>query len=99
ACSDWIKLGLKAKEKMVYWRLAVPAIMVAAAVAACITYFATPAPSQHIEADQRSSSTGSIAAAPDSSRVSKNIQSSSTEDHSIAAFERAAEAILKRAQN
>jgi hypothetical protein len=81
---------------MISWRVGVPAILVAAAVAACITYFATPAPPQRIEADQRSLPTGSIAAAPDYSEVSKNIQPPSTEGD-ITAYQRAAEAILKRA--
>ena len=81
---------------MISWRPAVPAIVVAAALAACITYFATPAPPQRIEADQRSSPTGSIAAA---SGVSNNIQPPSTKDDDITAYQRAAEAILKRAQN
>jgi hypothetical protein len=83
---------------MISWRLAVPSILVAAAVAACITYFATPAPPQHIEADQRSSPTGSIAEAPGYSEVSTNIQPPISEDY-ITAYNRAAEAILKRAQN
>ena len=36
---------------MISWRLAVPAVLVAATVAGCITYFATPAPPQQAEAD------------------------------------------------
>ena len=38
-------------EEMINWRLAVPAVIAAAAVAACMTYFVSPAP-QRIEADQ-----------------------------------------------
>jgi hypothetical protein len=83
---------------MISWRLAVPSILVAAAVAACVTYFATPAPPQHIEADQRSSPTGSIGEAPGYSDLSTNIQPPISED-SITAYQRAAEAILKGSQN
>jgi len=79
-------------------RLAVPTVVVAAAVAGCITYFVAPAPPQPIEADQRSPPTvPNVTGRPDWG-ISRNIQRSGTDDH-IDAFERAAEAILKRAQN
>ena len=83
---------------MISLRLAVPAALAAAAVAGCITYFVTPAPQQQVEADQRLPPTvPNVTGRPDSG-ISRNIQRPSTEDH-IDAFERAAEAILKRAQN
>jgi len=83
---------------MISLRLAVPAALAAAAVAGCITYFVTPAPPQQVEADQRLPPTvPNVTGRPDSG-ISRNIQRPSTEDH-IDAFERAAEAILKRAQN
>jgi hypothetical protein len=66
---------------MISWRLAVPAVLVAATVAGCITYFIAPAPSQPVEFG-----------------MSTNIQRSTTDEH-IDAFQRAAEAILRRAQN
>jgi hypothetical protein len=79
-------------------RLAVPAVLVAAAVAGCITYFVTPAPPQQLEADQRLPPTvPNVTARPDWG-MPRNIQRSGRDDH-IDAFERAAEAILKRAQN
>ena len=77
-------------------RLAVPAVLVAAAVAGCITYFITPAPPQQVEANQRFSPTvPNVTGRPDLG-ISRNIQRPSTD---VDAFERAAEAILKRAQN
>jgi len=83
---------------MISLRLAVPAALAAAAVAGCITYFVTPAPQQQVEADQRLPPTvPNVTGRPDTG-ISANIQRRSTEDH-IDAFERAAEAILKRAQN
>ena len=83
---------------MISLRLAVPAALAAAALAGCITYFVTPAPPQQVEADQRLPPTvPNVTGRPDSG-ISRNIQRPSTEDH-IDAFERAAEAILKRAQN
>jgi hypothetical protein len=79
-------------------RLAVPAVLVAAAVAGCITYFIAPAPPQQVEADQRLPPTvPNVAGRPDWG-ISRNIERPSRDDR-IDAFERAAEAILKRAQN
>jgi hypothetical protein len=82
---------------MIGWRFAVLAILVAAAMAACVTYFATPAQPPRTEADQRSPPTASIATTrPDSG--ARKIQPPGTEDE-ITAYQRAAEAILRRAQN
>jgi hypothetical protein len=83
---------------MIGWRFAVLTVLLAAAVAGCITYFATPAPPQLVEADQRSRPTAPIATARPDSGVSRKIQPPSAEDD-ITAYQRAAEAILKRAQN
>ena len=83
---------------MISWRFAVLTVLVAAAVAGCITYFATPAPPQTIEAGQHSPPAAPIATARPDSGASRKIQSPSTEDD-LAAYQRAAEAILKRAQN
>jgi hypothetical protein len=81
-------------------RLAVPTVLVAAALAGCITYFVAPAPPQPqpIEAGQRLPPTVPNVTGRPASGISTNIQRPSTEDH-IDAFQRAAEAILKRAQN
>jgi hypothetical protein len=85
---------------MISWRFAVLTVLVPVAAAGCITYFATPAPPRPIEADQRSPPTAAaaIATARSDSGVSRNIQPLSTDDD-ITAYQRAADAILKRAQN
>ena len=75
-------------------RLAVPAVLVAAAVAACFTYFVTPPPP--VEADQQLPPT-----APDMTRSNMgtptNIdQRTSAEKQAAVAFQRAAAAILRR---
>jgi hypothetical protein len=83
---------------MISLRLAIPAALVAAAVAGCITYFVTPAPPQQVKADQLLPPTvPNVTDRPDSA-ISTNIRRPTTDEH-IDAFERAAEAILKRAQN
>jgi hypothetical protein len=79
-------------------RLVVAAVLAAAAVAWCVTYFVSAAPQQRIEADQRSPPTLPSAKGRPDPGVSTNIQPPSTEDD-IAAYKRAADAILKRAQN
>jgi len=79
-------------------RLAVPTVLVAAAVAGCITYFVTPAPPRPIEADQRLPPTAPNVIGRPASGIATDIQRPGTEDH-MDAFQRAAEAILKRAQN
>src|SRR5450432_3831119 len=83
---------------MISWRFAVPAILVAAAVAGGISYFAALAPLQFIEAVQRSPTNAPKATDRPDSAVSKNVQPSNTEDD-ITAYQRAADAILMRAQN
>jgi hypothetical protein len=90
-----LRIGVR---EMISLHLAV-AVLGAAAVAGCITYCASPAPPQRIEADQRMPLT--LPSAKDRlepSGRSANIQPTSTEGD-IAAYQRAAEAILKRAQN
>ena len=83
---------------MISWRLAVPAVPCAAAVAGCITYFVTPVPPQLVAADQRLPPIlPNVTARPDIG-ISTNTQRQSTEDHATA-YQRAAEAILGRAQN
>jgi hypothetical protein len=83
---------------MISWRLAVPAVLVAATVAGCITYFIAPAPSQPVESDQQLRPTGPSVTGRSDFGMSTNIQRSTTDEH-IDAFQRAAEAILRRAQN
>jgi hypothetical protein len=83
---------------MISWRVIVPAILFAAAVAGCITHFIIPLPPQPIPADQRAPSTEPNVTGRPGSAISRNIQPPSTEDD-ITAYQRAAEAILKQAQN
>jgi len=79
-------------------RLAVPIVLVAAAVAGCITYFVAPDPPQPIEAGRRLPPTVPNVTDRPAAGISTNILRPSTEEH-IDAFQRAADAILKRAQN
>jgi hypothetical protein len=80
---------------MISWRLAVLAVAVALAVAWGVTYFVCAAP-QRIEADQRLPLTLPSAKGRPDPGVLTNMQP--TEDE-ITAYQRAAAAILKRAQN
>ena len=80
---------------MISLRLAVPTILVAAAVAGCFTYFVTPpAP---VEADQRLPPTGPDMTGPDTGTPTNIGQRPSAEEQAAADFQRAAAAILKRA--
>ena len=82
---------------MIRLRLAVPAVLIAAAVAGCFTYFvASPA---QVEADQLSPRIVPILKGPDTTASTGIDQRTSEKEKAAAAFERAAEAILKRAQN
>jgi hypothetical protein len=81
---------------MISWRFAVPAILVAAAVAGGITYFAALAPPQLIEGGERPPTIAPKATDRPDSAVSKNVQPPSTDDD-ITAYQRAADAILSKA--
>ena len=85
-------VGLKAK-KMISWRLAVPAILGAAGLAGCFTYFV--APPLPVEADQQLPPAGQTLEA-DMGTPANIDQRPSTRERVIA-FELAAEAILKQA--
>src|SRR5258705_9005239 len=83
---------------MIRLLLVIPAVLAPAAGGGCITYFVPPAPPQQVEADQLLPPTvPNVTDRPDSA-ISTNIRRPTTDEH-IDAFERAAEAILKRAQN
>jgi hypothetical protein len=80
---------------MISWRYVVPAVLVAAGVAACLTYFVTPSPP--VETDQQLALTSPDMKDPDM-RTRTNIdQRASAEEGAKADFERAAAAILRRA--
>ena len=85
-------VGLKAK-KMISWRLAVPAILGAAGLAGCFTYFV--APPLPVEADQQSPPAEQTLEAD--MGTPPNIDRHQFARERIAAFELAAEAILKQA--
>jgi hypothetical protein len=82
---------------MVTLRFAVPAILAAAAVAGCFSYFvAPPAP---VEADLRLPPAVLYSTGP-SARASTRIdQPPNADELAAAAFQKAAEAILRRAPN
>jgi hypothetical protein len=84
-------VGLKA-EKMISWRLAVPAILGAAGLAGCFTCFV--APPLPVEADQQLPAGQTLEA--DMGTPANIDQRPSTRERVIA-FELAAEAILKQA--
>jgi len=79
---------------MISWRLIVPAVLVAAAIAACVTYFVTP--SAPVEAVQRIAPTSPDIRGPDTG-ARTNIDQHPTAEERAEAFLQAAKAILKRA--
>jgi hypothetical protein len=83
---------------MISLRLAVPAVLVAAAVAGCFTYFVTPPPPppRVVGADQRLPSTVPDMTGPDAGTPT-NIDRRPSSEEQAAAFEQAAQAILKQA--
>jgi hypothetical protein len=81
---------------MIGLRLAVPAVLVAAAAAGCFTYFVTPPPP--VEADQRLPPTAPHMTGPDMGTPTNIDQRPSSEERATKAFQRAATAILRRAQ-
>ena len=81
---------------MISLRLAVPAVLFAAAVAGCFTYFVTPPP-RVVEADQRLPPTGPDMTGPDTGTPTNIGQRPSAEEQAAAAFQRAAAAIQKQA--
>jgi hypothetical protein len=86
---------------MISLRLAVPAVLVAAAVVGCFTYFVTtppPLPPRVVEADQRLPPTVHDMTGPDAGTPTNIGQRPSAEQQAAAAFQRAAAAILRRAQ-
>jgi hypothetical protein len=83
---------------MISLRLAVPAVLVAAAVAGCFTYFVTPPPPppRVVEADQRLPPTMPDMTGPDAG-TPKNIDRHPSSEEQAAAYKHAAEAIIKQA--
>lgn len=80
---------------MIGWRFALAAMLAAAAVAGCIAYFAAPSPG--IEASQRPP-LPPLNLRASGMEASKDVAPRpSAQERDLAAFEKAAEAILKRA--
>jgi len=79
-------------------RLAVAAVAAAAVAAACITYFLIPAAAPPVETGRRLPPVALHVTDRSDREISANIQRPVTKEH-IDAFERAAEAILRRAQH
>jgi hypothetical protein len=82
---------------MISLRLAIPAVLVAAILAGCFAYFATPPPP--VEADQPSPPTAPDTTGPDTETPTNIGELPSAKEQAAAAFQRAATAILRRAQN
>ena len=83
---------------MVTLRFAVSAILAAAAAAGCFTYFVTPSPAR-VEADQRLPLTVPNLRGPDTTASIRVDQRPSADEKAAAAYQKAAEAILRRAPN
>ena len=83
---------------MITLRLAVPAVLTAAAVAGCFTYLVTPQPAR-VEADQRMPPLVPNLRGPDTTVSTSIDQRPSAEEKVAAAYREAAEAILRRAPN
>ena len=83
---------------MVTLRFAVSAILAAAAAAGCFTYFVTPSPAR-VEADQRLPLTVPNLRGPDTTASIRVDQRPSADEKAAAAYQKAAEAILRRAAN
>jgi len=76
-------------------RFAVPAVLFAAAVAACFTYVVIPPPS--VEADQQLPLTAPHMTGPKTEALTNIDQRPSAEEQAAAAFKKAAAAILRQA--
>ncbi len=87
-----------AAEEMIHLRLVVSAVLVAAIVAGCFTYFVMPL--LVAESEQRLPPiVPDMMNCPDPQTSANIDQPRSSEDQAVAAFQRAAEAILRRAPN
>jgi hypothetical protein len=82
---------------MITLRLAIPAVLAAAAVAGCFTYFVTPP--TRVDADQLLPPTVPNLLGPDTTASTSIDQRPSADEKAAAAYLEAAEAILRRAPN
>jgi hypothetical protein len=79
---------------MISLRLALPAVLVAGALAGYFTYFVIPSPP--VEADQRLPPTSPNVSGSDTVTPTSIVRRPSAEEKAAAAFERSAAAILRR---
>jgi hypothetical protein len=91
-----VELGRR--PKMISLRLAVPAVLAAATVAGCFTFFVTSA-SVQVEADQRLPPTVLRLSGPDATASTSIDLHPTAEEKAAAAYWEAAQAILRRAPN
>jgi hypothetical protein len=82
---------------MISLRLALPAVLVAAALAGCFTYFVTASPP--VEIDQRLPPTSPNVSGSDTVTPTGVDRRPSSEEQAAAAFQRSAAAILRRLPN
>jgi hypothetical protein len=83
---------------MVTLRFAFPAILAAAAVAGCFSYCVAP-PAARVEAGQRLPPAVRYSTGPGTQASTRIDQPPNADEQAAAAFEKAAEAILRRAPN
>jgi hypothetical protein len=81
---------------MINLRLAVPAVIAAAAVAGCFTYLVS-SPIARVEVDQRLPPTGLNLRGPDTTASTSVYEYPSADEKAAAAYLEAAKAILRRA--
>jgi hypothetical protein len=88
------------QTKLVSLRLAIPIMLFAAVVAAGFTYLiALIAPPSPVEADHRAPATASSSNVHDTAVLMRIGRPANDEEKAVAAFQRAADEILKRAAN
>jgi hypothetical protein len=88
------------QTKLVSLRLAIPIMLVAAVVAAGFTYLvALIAPPSPVEVDHRAPPTASSSSVRDTAVPMRIGRPANDEEKAVAAFQRAADEILKRAAN
>ena len=84
-------------QEMIPLRLIVPAVLAASAATGCISYFVTPL--AQVETDERLPPTLPNVIGPTTVASTSIDQRTSEEEKAAAAFQQAAEAILRRAPN
>jgi hypothetical protein len=85
------------RPRMIALRLALPAVLAAAAVAACLTYVVTPP--ARVEADERLPPTVPNLTGPETKASTRIDQPTKAEKNTAEAYREAAAAILSRAAN